>query len=101
MYVNNFTLDRIMQLGVKWADGGQAWVPWWTASLVPVTSVSLQAVNTTSRSRNGLIAGRRFQGHNGSAVSRSCLLQGGTSERQNDKFESPVESLYSGLEMEH
>lgn len=75
--MNNSVLDRIMQLGANWAGGDQAWVPWWTASLIPVSSVSLQAMNITSRSRSRLTAGRHFQGHTGSAVSRSVSCEVG------------------------
>lgn len=63
--MNNSVLDRIMQLGANWAVGEQVKVPWWTRSLIPVSSVSLQAMNTTSRSRNRVTAGRHFQGYMG------------------------------------
>lgn len=68
--MNNSILDRIMQMGANRADG-------WTASLTPASSVSLQAMDTTSRSRNRLMSGRPFQGHTGTAVSRSSSCKVG------------------------
>jgi len=32
-----------MQLAEKWTASSQAWAPWWTASLTPVSSASLRA----------------------------------------------------------
>lgn len=87
-----------MQLGANWAGGDQAWLPWWTAGLISVSSVSLQALNITSRTKNRLIAGKLFQGPTGSAVSRSVSCKVGITTDGMTISTTPAENLCSGLE---